>query len=59
MSRWKNFRQSNWLIELLPRKIVEPRIVGIRSTFRGSIFFRFVEIWLKGIDMAISTSHNK
>ena len=31
MSRRKNFRQSNWLIELSPRKNVEPRIVGIRS----------------------------
>ena len=42
--RRKNFRQSNWLIELTPRKNVEPRIVGIRSTFRGSTFFRLVEL---------------
>ena len=47
MSRRKNFRQSNWLIELSPRKNVEPRIVGQRSTFRGSTFFRQVEIRLK------------
>ena len=46
MSRRKNFRQSDWLIALSPRKNVEPRIVGIRSTFRGSTFFRLVEIWL-------------
>ena len=43
MSRLKNFRQSNWLIELSPWKNVEPRIAGIRSTFRGSTFFRKVE----------------
>ena len=49
MSRRKNFRQSNWLIEFSPRKNVEPRIVGIRSTFRGSTFFRLVEIRLKSI----------
>ena len=48
MSRRKSFRQSNWLIELSPRKNVEPRIVGLRSTFRGSTFFRLVEIRLKG-----------
>ena len=48
MSRRKNFRQSNWLIELSPRKNVEPRIVGQRSTFRGSTLFRLVEIRLKG-----------
>ena len=47
MSRRKDFRQSNWLIELSPRKNVELRIVGIRSTFRGSTFFRLVEIRLK------------
>ena len=47
MSRRKNFWQSNWLIEWSPRKSVEPRIVGIRSTFRGSTFFRLVEIRLK------------
>ena len=35
------------LIELSPRKNVEPRIVGIRSTFRGSTFFRLVKIRLK------------
>ena len=46
MSRRKNFRQSDWLIELSPRKNVEPRIVGIRSAFRGSTFFRLVEIRL-------------
>ena len=46
MLRRRNFQQSNWLIELLPRKNVEPRIVGIRSTFRGSTFFRLVEIRL-------------
>ena len=46
MSRRKSFRQSNWLIELSPRKNVEPRIVGLRSTFRGSTFFRLVEIRL-------------
>ena len=33
MSRRKNFRQSNWLIELSLRKNVESRVVGIRSTF--------------------------
>ena len=47
MSRRKNFRQSNWLIELSPRKNVEPRIVGQRSIFCGSTFFRLVEIRLK------------
>ena len=47
MSRRESFRQSNWLIELPPRKNVDPRIVGIRSTFRGSTFFRLVEIRLK------------
>ena len=47
MSSRKSFRQSNWLIELSPRKTVEPRIVGLRSTFRGSAFFRLVEIRLK------------
>ena len=31
MSRWKNLRQSNWLIELSPRKIIEPRIVSRRA----------------------------
>ena len=46
MSKRKNFRQSNCLIELSPRKNVEPRIVGIRSTFRGSTFFRLVDIRL-------------
>ena len=46
MSRRKNLRQSDWQIELSPRKNVEPRIVGIRSTFRGSTFFRLVEIRL-------------
>ena len=45
MSRRKNFRQSDWPIESSPRKNVEPRIVGIRSIFRGSTFFRLVEIW--------------
>ena len=39
MSRRKTFRQSDWPIELSPRKNVEPRIIGIRSTFRGSTFF--------------------
>ena len=33
MSRRKNFRQSNWLIELSPQKNVELLIVGQRSTF--------------------------
>ena len=47
MSRRKNLQQSNWLIELSPRKNVEPRIVGIISTFRGSTFFRIVEILLQ------------
>ena len=47
MSRRKNLRQSDWQIELSPQKNVEPRIVGIRSTFRGSTFFRLVEIRLK------------
>ena len=47
MSQRKNFRQSDWLIELSRRKNVEPRIVGIRSTFCGSTFFRLVEIRLK------------
>ena len=46
MSRRKNFRQSNWLIQLSPRKNAEPRIVGIRSTFCGATFFRLVEIRL-------------
>ena len=44
----KNFRQSHWLIELSPRKNFEALIVGIRSTFRGSTFFRLVEIQLNG-----------
>ena len=44
MSRRKNFRQSHWVMELSPRTNVELRIVGIRSTFRGSTFFRLVEI---------------
>ena len=44
MSRRKNFRQSNWPIEFSPRKNVDQRIVGIRSTFRGSTFFRLEEI---------------
>ena len=47
MSRLKNFRKSNSLIELSPRKKVEPRIVGIRSTFRGSTFLSLVEIRLE------------
>ena len=47
MSRWKNFRQSHWLMELSPRKNVEPRIVGIRSTFRSSTFFRLVRSGFK------------
>ena len=38
MLRRKNLRQSNWLIELSPRESVEPQIVGICSTFRGSTF---------------------
>ena len=62
MSRWKNFRQSNWLIELSPRKNVEPRIVGIRSTFHSSTFFRLVEIRLYtrfGIDFQIHKGTNK
>ena len=42
MSRRKDFRQSDWPIELSPRMNVEQRIVGIRSTFRGSTFFRLV-----------------
>ena len=46
MSWRKNLRQSDWQIELSPQKNVEPRIVGIRSTFRGSTFFRLVEIRL-------------
>ena len=46
VSRWKIFWQANWLIELSTRKNVEPRIVGIRSTFRCSTFFRLVEIRL-------------
>ena len=29
MLRRKNFQESNWLIELSPRKNVEPRILGI------------------------------
>ena len=44
MSTRKNFRQSDWPIELSPRKNVEPRIAGIRSTFHGSTFLRLVEI---------------
>ena len=52
MSRWKNLRQSDWQIELSPRKNVEPRIVGIRSTFRGSTFFRLVEIRLYSVAVA-------
>ena len=48
MSRRKNFWQSHWQMELSPRKNVEQRIVGIRSTFRGSTFFRLVEIRPKG-----------
>ena len=40
------FFAVNWLIELSPRKNVEPRIVGLCSTFRGSTFFRLVEIRL-------------
>ena len=48
MSGRKDLRQSDWQIELSPRKNVEPRIVGIRSTFRGSTFFRLVEIRLNG-----------
>ena len=47
MSRRKNFRQSNWVIELSPRKNVEPPIVRLCSTFCGSTFFRLVEIRLK------------
>ena len=47
MSPWKNFQQSNWLTDLSPRKNIEPRIVGILSTFRGSTFSRLVEIQLK------------
>ena len=46
MSRRKTFRQSNWLIELSPRKNIEPRIVPrivIRSTFRFSTFFSLIE----------------
>ena len=46
MSKPRKFRQSNWLIGLSPRKNVEPRIVGIRSTFRCSTFFRLLEIRL-------------
>ena len=46
MPRPKNFRQSNWLIELSSRKNVEPQIVGLCSSFRGSTFFRLVEIQL-------------
>ena len=45
MSGQKNFRQSDWLIELPPRKNVEARKIGIRSTFRGSTFSRLVEIY--------------
>ena len=49
LSRRKSFLQSDLLIELSLRKNVEPQIVvGIRSTFRGSTFFRPVEIRLKG-----------
>ena len=51
MSRRKNFRQSNWLIELSPRKNFEPRIVGICPTFRGSTVFRLVEIRFFMLDM--------
>ena len=35
----KNFQQSDWPIEFSPQKYVERRIVGMRSTFRGSKFF--------------------
>ena len=44
MLRRENFWQSDWLIELSPRKNVAPRIVGIRSTFHGSTFFHLVKI---------------
>ena len=44
MSRRKNFLQSDSPIKLSPQKNVKPRIVGIRSTFRGSTFFCLVEI---------------
>ena len=47
MSRLKNFRQSNWLIELSLQKNVKHGIVGMRSTFHGSTFFRLGEIPLK------------
>ena len=33
MSRRKNFKQSDWLIELSPRKNFEPRIVEIVLLF--------------------------
>ena len=44
MSWRKDFQLSDWPFELSPRMKVEPRIVGIRSTFRGSTFFRLAEI---------------
>ena len=44
MKAGKYFQQSDWPIELSPRNNVKPQIVGIRSTFRGSTFFRLVEI---------------
>ena len=42
MSRRKNFRQSNWLIELSPRKNVEPRF-----------YFSRLDIFLPSGDPAI------
>ena len=54
MSRRKNFQQSNWLLELSRRKNVEPRIVGIRSIFRGSTFCCLAKIRLKqSLTMAV------
>ena len=59
MSRRKNFRQPDWLIELSPRKNVEQQIVGIRSTFSGSTFFPLVEIRLKNLKLFhIELSHS-
>ena len=51
MSRRRNFQQSNWLIELSPRKNVEPRIVGICSTFRiifHILYFHILNIFIQG-----------
>ena len=41
---------------LSPWKIVDPGIVGIRSTFRGSKFFDLVEIRLKADFQSVECS---